>query len=50
MNVNILIEPIITDKVLRVMGVNNQHAFRVHKAATKKDIAKAIKEIFNVEF
>lgn len=49
MSVNIILEPIITEKVSTLSDEHNQYAFRVHPSATKPVIAKAIKEFFGVD-
>lgn len=44
----ILLNPRISEKTTRLQQ-NNQYVFRVHNAATKKEIMQAVKELFTVE-
>ena len=43
----ILIRPLVTEKST-ILGENGRYVFEVEKSATKKDIAKAVEEAFNV--
>jgi len=44
----VIIHPIITEKSTEQQG-QNKYCFRVNKRANKKEIMKAVKEIFGVE-
>jgi len=41
--------PLATEKAVRIMEVENKLVFRVDKKATKKDVKKAIEELFKVK-
>lgn len=41
-------KPIITEKSMRNVG-RNQYTFEVAKEATKRDVARAVEELFDVE-
>tara|TARA_Y100001970_G_C14245667_1_gene868035 strand:- start:3868 stop:4167 length:300 start_codon:yes stop_codon:yes gene_type:complete len=43
----ILIRPLVTEKST-ILGETGRYVFEVEKSATKKDIAKAVEEAFNV--
>ncbi|MCY4200951.1 MAG: 50S ribosomal protein L23 [Gammaproteobacteria bacterium] len=45
----VLRSPHITEKATRIADESRQYVFRVAKDATKKDIARAVEEIFKVE-
>ena len=45
---DILIKPLITEKSTELMA-EGKYVFKVAKAANKIDIARAVKEIFNVK-
>jgi len=50
MNVgDILLKPIITEKSLRQVGEENKYSFKVARRATKKQIKKAIEELYKVK-
>ena len=44
---HVLIKPHVTEKAL-FAGVKNVYVFQIHKDATKRDVAKAVQEAFNV--
>lgn len=44
----IIIEPIITEKSV-ILAENGKYTFKVDKKATKNEIKKAIKKLFNVD-
>lgn len=44
----IIIKPQITEKSMRRLA-DNQYTFQVHRDATKKDIRRAVEELFDVE-
>ncbi|MCS6989105.1 MAG: 50S ribosomal protein L23 [Chloroherpetonaceae bacterium] len=46
---NVLIRPILTEKVLKLQEEKNQYAFEVQNDATKEDIKKAVEEKFGVQ-
>lgn len=46
---NIIKYPLSTEKSIRLMETENKLIFVVNKKATKKDIKKAIEEMFKVE-
>jgi large subunit ribosomal protein L23 len=46
---DILIRPILTEKVLKLSEEKNQYAFEVHREATKEAIKKAVEEKFGVK-
>jgi len=45
---DILIRPILTEKMTNLQEKYNQYAFEVHRAANKIQIKKAVEERFNV--
>jgi ribosomal protein L23 len=45
----ILIEPITTEKTVKQVELENKIAFVVDRRATKKQVAKAIEEMFKVK-
>lgn len=45
----VLIRPLLTEKVTRLSEEKNQYAFEVHRDATKEDIKKAVEEKFGVK-
>lgn len=46
---NIIIQPILTEKSARLAAELNQYTFKVRLDATKPEIKKAIKKLFNVD-
>lgn len=42
----ILIKPLITEKLTGIQEKENKYAFQVHPAATKKEIRKAVEELY----
>jgi large subunit ribosomal protein L23 len=46
---DILLKPIITEKSLRQVGEENKYSFKVVKRATKKQIKKAIEDLYKVK-
>lgn len=47
--VNIVIQPILTEKSAKLAAQLNQYTFRVRLDATKPEIKQAIKKLFNVD-
>ena len=45
----VIINPLMTEKVVRLMETENKLLFRVNIKATKSDIKKAIEEMFKVK-
>ncbi len=45
---DIVIEPLITEKLSKATEVDGQYGFRVHPEANKKEIKAAIEKIFSV--
>ncbi|MCM8775372.1 MAG: 50S ribosomal protein L23 [Candidatus Omnitrophica bacterium] len=45
---DIILEPVITEKILKTTGETAKYAFRVHPASNKKQIKSAIEKVFNV--
>ena len=46
---DVLIRPLLTEKITSIREVKNLLAFAVHKRATRIDIRRAIEKIFNVK-
>jgi len=46
---DILLKPIITEKSLRQVGEENKYSFKVAGRATKRQIKKAIEELYKVK-
>jgi len=46
---DILLKPIITEKSLRLVGEENKYSFKVTRKATKKQVKKAIEELYKVK-
>ncbi|MCL2332805.1 MAG: 50S ribosomal protein L23 [Actinomycetia bacterium] len=44
----IIIKPIISEKAFDLQSEHNKYTFKVHKTATKPQIASALEEIFGV--
>ncbi len=45
---DVVIEPLITEKISQATESANQYGFRVHPQANKKEIKSAVETIFNV--
>ncbi|HOE68266.1 MAG TPA: 50S ribosomal protein L23 [Candidatus Omnitrophota bacterium] len=45
---DIILEPLITEKIARATESANQYGFKVHPKANKKEIKSAVEKIFNV--
>lgn len=45
---DIIIEPLITEKLSRAAEEASQYGFRVHPQANKKEVKAAVEKIFNV--
>jgi len=45
----IIIKPIVSEKAFDLQSEHNKYTFKVHKDATKPQIAAALEEIFNVQ-
>ncbi|MCS7012964.1 MAG: 50S ribosomal protein L23 [Chloroherpetonaceae bacterium] len=45
----VLIRPLLTEKVMKLSEEKNQYAFEVHREATKEEIKKAVEEKFGVK-
>ena len=41
--------PVVSEKTMRLIEEENKLVFYVHRKATKEDIKRAMKELFNVE-
>lgn len=41
--------PLATEKAVRIMEIENKLVFRIDEKATKKDVKKAIEELFKVK-
>ena len=46
---DILLKPIITEKSLRQVGEENKYSFKVAGRATKKQVKKAVEELYKVK-
>jgi len=46
---NVLIHPIISEKVVKMTEMENKIVFKVNSKATKSDVVKAMKEVYNVD-
>ncbi|MBV2122149.1 MAG: 50S ribosomal protein L23 [Candidatus Thiodiazotropha sp. (ex Ctena orbiculata)] len=46
---NVLLSPLVSEKSSIVADANDQYTFRVTKDATKREIAKAVEKLFEVE-
>jgi large subunit ribosomal protein L23 len=44
----IILTPHVTEKSTAIREASNRYTFRVHRNATKHEIARAVEEIFNV--
>ncbi|MCG8018165.1 MAG: 50S ribosomal protein L23 [Candidatus Thiodiazotropha sp. 'RUGA'] len=45
----VLLSPLVSEKSSIVADANDQYTFRVNKDATKREIAKAVEKLFEVE-
>jgi ribosomal protein L23 len=45
----IITSPLATEKCIRLIEFNNTLVFRVHSRATKKDVKRAVEELFKVK-
>ena len=45
---DIVIEPLITEKLSKAAEASNQYGFRVHPQANKKEVKAAVEKIFDV--
>ena len=41
--------PLATEKAVRIMEIENKLVFRIDEKATKKDVKKAVEELFKVK-
>ena len=48
-NYDVLIRPLLTEKITSMREVKNSLAFAVHKRATRIDIRRAVEKVFNVK-
>lgn len=48
-NYSIIINPLTTEKAVKLMEAENKLLFRVHKKAKKPEIKKAIEDLFRVK-
>ncbi|WP_456472618.1 50S ribosomal protein L23 [Methanocaldococcus sp.] len=46
---DVIIAPIVSEKAIRMIEEENKLVFLVHRKATKQDIKRAMKELFDVE-
>lgn len=44
----IIVRPLVTEKGMHKSTRNNAYAFEVHNLATKSDVRRAVRELFNV--
>ena len=45
---DVIIEPLITEKISNASKAANQYGFRVHPQANKKEIKSAVEKVFSV--
>jgi len=45
---DVVVEPLITEKLSRAAEVDGQYGFRVHSQANKKEVKAAVEKIFDV--
>lgn len=45
----ILLRPLVTEKGVHRATRNNQYAFEIHRDATKRDVKRAVEELFSVK-
>ncbi len=46
---NVLVRPILTEKILKLQEEKNQYAFEVQDGATKEEVKKAVESKFGVK-
>ncbi len=46
---NVLVRPILTEKILKLQEEKNQYAFEVQDRATKEEVKKAVESKFGVQ-
>lgn len=46
---NVLVKPLLTEKILKLQEEKNQYAFEVQDGATKEDVKKAVEAKFGVQ-
>lgn len=46
---DIILKPLITEKGTQQIGSDNRYSFKVHRLANKRDIKKAVEDIFKVK-
>ncbi|MFN3561482.1 MAG: 50S ribosomal protein L23 [Chloroherpetonaceae bacterium] len=46
---NVLIRPLLTEKILKLQEEKNQYAFEVQDGATKEEVKKAVESKFGVQ-
>jgi large subunit ribosomal protein L23 len=46
---NVLVRPILTEKILKLQEEKNQYAFEIQGSATKEEVKKAIESKFGVQ-
>lgn len=45
---DVIIEPLITEKLSKASEADGQYGFRVHSQANKKEVKAAVEKVFNV--
>jgi large subunit ribosomal protein L23 len=46
---NVLVRPLLTEKILKLQEEKNQYAFEIQDGATKDDVKKAVESKFGVQ-
>lgn len=46
---NVLVRPLLTEKILKLQEEKNQYAFEIRDGATKEDVKKAVEAKFGVQ-
>ncbi len=46
---NVLVRPILTEKILKLQEEKNQYAFEIQESATKEEVKKAVESKFGVQ-
>jgi large subunit ribosomal protein L23 len=45
---DVILSPVLTEKITAIGEVQNKYAFRVRRDSTKKEIARSVEELFKV--
>ena len=48
-DVNVIIKPLVTEKVTHFVGTRNAYTFKVNNLATKIQIKRAVERLYNVK-